>query len=700
MANLIIVESKTKCGTIAKYVSKAFPDSSWVVQASFGHIQDLPAKQLGYNEETWDAVYVPQPSKAKTVTGLIRAAIKANKVYLASDPDREGEAIAAHLFHKFDAAGVPKDRMMRVRFHEITHKAIVEAIQNPGQIDWDMVEAQEGRRILDRMVGYKVSPHLWRRFPERGLSAGRVQSATLFMVSQPYKEAENYNPDQHEEYILESEMDVFERSWKCRSPASQTIPKSIANPPLLSTLCNPTHWSCTMVHSLRDQNPPPPFTTSSLQQEAMGKLKLPIKQTMGIAQDLYEHGLITYMRTDSTHLSGQALSMIHKTIEEKYGKDMIKSRNFKSKAAHAQEAHEAIRPTNTSSMSIPANSKLTDRHKALYVLIWKRTVASQMVAATFDVLTLTCEHESGYTLEGEQSTCKTPGYLQVYGTEPSSSTQPDSSKLTGSCIPKSLSLVTRHKSIPSLYTEGSLVKAMEVSGIGRPSTYAATLEKMFQKGYMELAIYPKRTIQTTSYTIYPSDLQRGVQEKITEHSFFGEKRLLPTSLGLSVCAFVQDNFPYLCSTEFTSQMEDKLDHIADKLLTKPALCEEMWKTLQTSIKALPKITEKVEKAKPSSENYELVDGSKVVVRETRYGPCIQKEQTYINLKPYLQKVKKSMNQLSQNEVAFLASLPQPWSTDSQLCYGRYGFYTKAEDGTTNTIKAAEWKQVQKQFQLL
>ncbi len=481
--NLVIVESPAKAKTIEKFLGKEFK-----VLSSYGHIRDLQKKGLGIDiENDFNPIYEIPADKKKLVDDLKKEASTANMVWLASDEDREGEAIAWHLH---EVLNLNKDNTKRIVFHEITKTAILEAIENPRFIDYNLVNAQQARRVLDRIVGFELSPVLWKKI-KPALSAGRVQSVAVRLIVEREREIKNYNSEPSYRIVasfllpgtVEGEVVELKAELNKR-PKTKEEALEILNG------CNASSFSIEdLITKPGKRSPAPPFTTSTLQQEAARKLGYSVSQTMMIAQRLYESGKITYMRTDSVNLSGFAIHSAQEVITETMGKEYSQPRNYQTKTKGAQEAHEAIRPTNLSMPHVDGNTQ----EKNLYQLIWKRTVASQMSEAQFEKTTATIAISSRnehFTATGE--VIKFDGFLKLYieSVDEDGEDEKNDSTLPPMHIGEILkmdqiSATERFSQAPARYTEASLVRKMEELGIGRPSTYAPTISTIQQREYVE-----------------------------------------------------------------------------------------------------------------------------------------------------------------------------------------------------------------------
>ena len=546
--NLVIVESPAKARTIEKILGKDFN-----VMASLGHVRDLPQYRFGVNvAEDFTPSYEVPKNKKDTVQKLAKAAKAAKAVYLATDPDREGEAISWHLLEASNIKGMP---VRRIVFHEITKTAITEAFDNPREIDMDLVDAQQARRVLDRVVGYRLSPLLWRKL-EKGLSAGRVQSAALRMVSDREQEVTAFVPKEY--WTIEADLNKQKAAKKTAfrallhnqkgKRAKISIDNADQSKAIGTALEGAAYTVARVDKKQAKRNPSPPFTTSTLQQEAGRKLRFTAKKTMAVAQQLYEGlpvgnegqiGLITYMRTDSPSVSNEARNEARKYISEKFGAAYVPTspRAYKARSKGAQEAHEAIRPTSCYRDPTAMKSYLSNDQSKLYELIWKRMVASQMSSALIDQTTAHVEANGSaetYLFRATGSVTAFPGYLTLYHEDaddtPDSEKQPPLPELSPGESLEFLALQQKQHFTqpPPRYTEASLIKALEENGIGRPSTYAPTLS----------------TIQDRKY----------IQKE--------KGRIHPTELGLRVNALLNKHFPDIVNLGFTAAMEQEFDEIS------------------------------------------------------------------------------------------------------------------------------------------
>lgn len=668
--NLVIVESPAKAKTIERILGKDFKVSS-----SFGHIADLPSKELGVDVEgNFAPKYIVSSDKKKVVSELRALSKKADMVWLASDEDREGEAIAWHLAEELK---LDEDKVKRIVFHEITKSAIMKAIENPRQIDYNLVNAQQARRILDRLVGYELSPVLWKKV-KGGLSAGRVQSVAVRLIVEREREIENFETVgsyRVDAEFITSEGSKFKaklpRNFKTEEEARDFLRKNIGASYKISDLTKKP----------ASKSPAPPFTTSTLQQEASRKLYFSVSKTMTIAQRLYEAGLITYMRTDSVNLSNEAKTSAKNEIVASYGEKYSQPRDFKSKSKGAQEAHEAIRPTNMSQQTITGNRDQV----RLYDLIWKRTIASQMANASLertnvkiDVLASEKVDET-FTARGEM--IKFDGFLKVYleGSDMEDEEQDGMLPNMQNGDPLENIYVTateRFTRPPYRYTEASLVKQLEELGIGRPSTYAPTISTIMSRNYVE-----KSAIEGTERKYLQIRLQKdAVKDKTLSEMVGADKgKLIPTDIGIIVNEFLVEHFENILDYNFTAKVEQDFDEIAEGKKEWTEMMREFYEKFHPQVK---KVEEHAERE--SGERILGTDpksGKTVLVRLGRYGPMAQigapddEEKQFASLRPDQQ-----LHLITFEEVMDLFKLPKTLGTyegeEVQVNNGRYGPYVR------------------------
>lgn len=549
--NLVIVESPAKAKTIEKFLGKDF-----VVESSFGHIADLPSKELGVNV---DGDFMPNYSvstdKKAVVKKLKSLAKKADTVWLASDEDREGEAIAWHLYEQLK---LTDDNTKRIVFHEITKKAILQAVENPRHINYNLVNAQQARRVLDRLVGYELSPVLWRKV-KGGLSAGRVQSVAVRLIVERERDIENFTPVASYRVVAEF-VNGDGKKFKAKLPKNfETKAKAEA---FLNTCIEAEFKVDELNTKPAKKSPAAPFTTSTLQQEASRKLYFPVAKTMIMAQRLYEAGLITYMRTDSVNLSEDAKNAAREEITLSYGEAYSNPRNFVTKSKGAQEAHEAIRPTNMSTRSVNIESD----QARLYDLIWKRTLASQMSDAQLErtnVKIINDKNSKIFTANGEVITFE--GFLKVYleGTDNDEEEQEGMlPKLSVNEVLQNnfITATERYTKAPYRFTEASLVKQLEELGIGRPSTYAPTISTIQKREYVAKGMIEGKERDYSQITLKNNQVNTKV---LTETVGSDKGKLIPTDIGKIVNEFLVENFSNILDYSFTANVEKEFDDIAD-----------------------------------------------------------------------------------------------------------------------------------------
>tara|TARA_B110000503_G_scaffold97131_1_gene145902 strand:+ start:27 stop:2525 length:2499 start_codon:yes stop_codon:yes gene_type:complete len=549
--NLVIVESPAKAKTIEKFLGKDFQ-----VESSYGHIADLPSKELGIDVEgDFSPKYIISDDKKPVVKKLKALAKKADTVWLASDEDREGEAIAWHLKEQL---GLKDENTKRIVFHEITKNAILKAVENPRDIDYNMVNAQQARRVLDRLVGYELSAVLWRKV-KGGLSAGRVQSVAVRLIVEKERSIQEFLSETHYKVVAEF-SNIEGKTFKASIPKNFESKNEAEN--FLKSSSNANFLIADLTKKPAKKSPAAPFTTSTLQQEASRKLGFPVAKTMQVAQRLYEAGLITYMRTDSLNLSVDARNAAEEEITSYYGKEYSKQRVFKTKSKGAQEAHEAIRPTN---MKMHTVDKEYDQNR-LYDLIWKRTLASQMSDALLERTNMKIENSENsriFTANGEM--IKFEGFLKVYLEGTDNEDEEQAGMLPTLKVGENLeytfiNATQRFTSPPYRFTEASLVKQLEELGIGRPSTYAPTISTVQRRGYVE-----KGENEGVERNYEQMILAAGTlkSQTLTEKTGSDKNKLIPTDIGNIVNDFLVANFSNILDFGFTARVESSFDDISE-----------------------------------------------------------------------------------------------------------------------------------------
>lgn len=553
--NLVIVESPAKAGTIQKFLG-----DDYVVKSSFGHIRDLNESELSIDVENgFRPEYVVPADKKKVVADLKKAAKAVDTVWLASDEDREGEAISWHLFETLE---LKKENTKRIVFHEITKTAILNAIENPRDIDMSLVDAQQARRVLDRLVGFELSPILWRKIQPK-LSAGRVQSVALRLVVDKEREILAFNNEAYYKVDAVFHPDGTPENTLVKATLDRRFQTKEAAEEFLRRCIGAEFSICEIEKKEGNRFPAAPFTTSTLQQEASRKLRFSVSQTMSIAQKLYEHGLITYMRTDSTNLSSLAINTAKNFICSNFGEEYSKVRQYKTRSKGAQEAHEAIRPTYIENTEIQG----TPQEKKLYELIWKRTVASQMADARIlrtDIKVGADGMEGKFNVQASQVLFD--GFLKLY-MESSDEQQDDEiiilpeMNVGDRMFDKEISAECKFTAAPARYSEATLVKKLEELGIGRPSTYAPTITTLTKaRGYISKGDKPGEKKVVDKLT-----LKKGVIKESTKTETVGAEkgRLLPQEIGIIVTDFLVKNFPNILDYKFTANVEEEFDKIAE-----------------------------------------------------------------------------------------------------------------------------------------
>ncbi|MXV38136.1 type I DNA topoisomerase [Flavobacteriaceae bacterium Ap0902] len=670
--NLVIVESPAKAKTIQKYLGKDFQ-----VESSFGHIVDLPKKNMGIDiENNFEPEYVISPDKEEIVNKLKKATAKSDMIWLASDEDREGEAIAWHLYNTL---GLTRENTKRIVFNEITKNAIQKAIENPREIDEDLVNAQQARRILDRLVGFKMSPVLWKKV-RPGLSAGRVQSVAVRLLVEREKEILDFIPENSFRFVATFTTDKggsFEALLNKEFDTYQEAKAFIER-------CAEAKFKVADVETHPGKrSPAAPFTTSTLQQEASRKLGYPVARTMRVAQQLYEQGLITYMRTDSVNLSQDALTAAASMINSKYGSKYSKTRTYKGKTKGAQEAHEAIRPTDLTQ----ADAGVDASQRRLYDLIWKRTVASQMADANLERTTITVDNsrDQEYIFRGKGEVILFDGFLKVYQESRDEDDEP---------IQKGMSILPKVSVDDSLdakeikgtekfsrhaprYTEATLVRKLEELGIGRPSTYAPTISTIQKRDYVEII-----NLDGEQRDLRVLRLKNGEIKEATETETYGadKRKLKPTDVGIVVNDFLVNYFKTIMDYQFTAKVEEDFDEIASGK-------EDWFNVLNEFYTSFHKVVKDVEENADRASGERLLGqdpetGKNVYARIGRYGPMLQIGEVEDEEKPKFASLKPDQNILTitYEEAMKLFELPKDLGEydgeEVSVNVGRYGPYVK------------------------
>ena len=614
--NLVIVESPAKAKTIEKFLGKDF-----VVKSSFGHIRDLSKKDLGINiAEGFTPVYEIPSDKKKVVDELAKLA-RTKTVWLASDEDREGEAIAWHLT---EVLGLPVDQTKRIVFHEITKRAILEAIEKPRTVNMDLVNAQQARRILDRLVGFELSPVLWKKV-RPALSAGRVQSVAVRLIVEREREIIAFHSTPYFRVVAQFHAAEDPEKTLFKAELSSRFETAAEAEAFLRSAIGACFTVVKSEEKPAQRYPAPPFTTSTLQQEAGRKLGMSVSQTMSVAQHLYEQGLITYMRTDSVNLSQQALAQCKEEIIKLYGEKYSSWHNYKTKTKGAQEAHEAIRPSYIDRQTIEG----TPAEKRLYELIWKRTVASQMVCAELDRTTITIDMSGSkqqFVAQGE--VVRFDGFLRLY----SESTDDDQASESGEgllpkltagdrVLPVQITATERFTQAPARYNEASLVKRLEELGIGRPSTYAPTITTIINRGYV---VKQNRDGVKRGYLQMTLTGDKITTKNLTESYGKEKSRLSPTDIGMVVNDYLEQQFGPIIDYNFTANVEKEFDRIAEGEITWEKMIETFYgpfhKMVDEAIATQPAKTREVRILGTDPRT-----GHTVKARIGRYGPMVEIE---------------------------------------------------------------------------
>lgn len=612
--NLVIVESPAKAKTIEGFLGKDF-----LVKSSYGHIRDLKKGNHGVDiENTYAPVYEVSADKKQIVSELKKLADQAELVWLASDEDREGEAISWHLK---EVLKLKEDKIQRIVFHEITKPAILHAIENPRRINYDLVNAQQARRVLDRLVGFEISPVLWKKV-KPSLSAGRVQSVAVRLVVEREREIRSFLIESAFRINAFFTAQVDGKNHTFKSELNQRFATEAEARNFLEQLNNRSFTVASLEKKPLKKSPAPPFTTSTLQQEAARKLRFSVTKTMKVAQDLYESGKITYMRTDSVNLSQLAIGAAKNEVESAFGQRYSKTRQFKTKTASAQEAHEAIRPT-----YFNVHRTEGDRDaQALYELIWKRAIASQMAEAELEKTTIRIAIDGlpqQFVAEGE--VILFDGFLKVYLESDDEEQDEEQAVLlpavkSGEAVGLNAATATqRYSRPPSRYTEASLVKKLEELGIGRPSTYAPTISTIQKRGYVERS---ELEGQTREYVVLHRD-DKGIKREVkTEITGADKGKMLPTDIGMLVNDFLLEHFPKVMDFRFTAKVEEEFDHIATGSLDWTRMIDEFYKPFHKNVEATIENSERATGERILGQD--PISGHQISVRMARFGPVAVK----------------------------------------------------------------------------
>ena len=701
--NLVIVESPAKAKTIEKFLGKDFK-----VMSSYGHIRDLKKKEISIDMDTLEPDYEIPEEKKKLVSELKSNAKKAEKIWLASDEDREGEAISWHLC---EVLGLDEKNTNRIVFHEITQPAILKAIEEPRHLDMNLVNAQQARRVLDRLVGFKLSPVLWRKV-KPALSAGRVQSVAVRLIVEREREIQNFKSEPYYRVSALFGLTNADGSQSEVKAELDTRFKTHEEVEEFLELCKTAEFTITDIQKKPlKRTPAPPFTTSTLQQEAARKLGFTVSQTMMVAQHLYEHGLITYMRTDSVNLSSLCINTSKQEIIKLWGEEYSKVRQYHTSSKGAQEAHEAIRPTYMENTEIQG----TAQEKKLYELIWKRTAACQMADAQIEKTTVTIEIKdngkalkSNFIANGE--VVKFDGFLKVYRESIEENENENEDDNDSRILPemkagdvlqrREITATERFTQGPLRYTEASLVHKLEELGIGRPSTYAPTISTIQQREYVQ------KGDKKGEERIYTIDTLKGIKvsQKTRKEMVGSDKgKLLPTDIGTVVNDFLMKYFPAIMDYNFTAKVEQEFDEIAEGKEAWTKMLKDFYKNFEPTVEKTMNAREE-HKAGERQLGKEPKTGKPVFVKIGRFGPVVQIGTAEDHEKPRFAQLPKDkgLNTITLEEALELFKLPRTLGeyegSEVIIGAGRFGPYVlhnkkyvslpKAEDPMSITLETA------------
>lgn len=679
--NLVIVESPAKAKTIEKFLGKEYK-----VESSFGHIADLPSNELGVDVDgDFNPKYEVSKDKKAVVKKLKDLAKGADMVWLASDEDREGEAIAWHLA---ETLKLDKAKTKRIVFHEITKTAIQKAIENPRDIDYHLVDAQQARRVLDRIVGYELSPVLWRKV-KGGLSAGRVQSVAVRLIVERERDIQEFNPEAS--YRIDAEFsNEAGQSFKAKLPKNFATKEEAYK--FLESNASAAFKVAELDKKPAKKSPAAPFTTSTLQQEASRKLYFSVSKTMTMAQRLYEAGLITYMRTDSVNLSDEARKGAQAEIKEAYGSKYSKPRNYKGKSKGAQEAHEAIRPTDFAVHTVDI-----DRDQArLYDLIWKRAIASQMSEAELErtnVKVSASTHKELFSANGEVITFD--GFLKVYleGTDDEDSEQDGmlpAMRTNETLLNSYITATERYTRPPYRYTEASLVKQLEELGIGRPSTYAPTISTIQNRNYVEKGAIEGVERNYTQLTLKSGKVK---DKELTEKVGSDKGKLVPTDIGMIVTDFLVNHFGSILDYNFTAKMEADFDEIAEGKEDWKKMMKDFYKDFHPQVEDVQENAERESGERILGKDPKT--GRQVSVRLGKFGPMVQIGTVDDEDKPLFASLSpdQQLSNITYEEAMDLFQLPKTLGEYKgetvEVNNGRYGPYVKYGDNFVSLPKGME-----------
>ena len=692
--NLVIVESPAKAKTIEKFLGKDFK-----VMSSYGHIRDLKKKEISIDMDTLEPDYEIPEEKKKLVSELKSNAKKAEKIWLASDEDREGEAISWHLC---EVLGLDEKNTNRIVFHEITQPAILKAIKEPRHLDMNLVNAQQARRVLDRLVGFKLSPVLWRKV-KPALSAGRVQSVAVRLIVEREREIQNFKSEAYYRVSALFGLTNADGSQSEVKAELDTRFKTHEEVEQFLEQCKTAEFCVTDIQKKPlKRMPAPPFTTSTLQQEAARKLGFTVSQTMMVAQHLYEHGLITYMRTDSVNLSSLCINTSKQEIIKLWGEEYSKVRKYHTSSKGAQEAHEAIRPTYMENLEIQG----TAQEKKLYELIWKRTAACQMADAQIEKTTVTIEiKDNGKTLKSSfianGEVVKFDGFLKVYRESIEENENENEDDSDSRILPdmkkgdilqrREITATERFTQGPLRYTEASLVHKLEELGIGRPSTYAPTISTIQQREYVQ------KGDKKGEERVYTIDTLKGIKvsQKTRKELVGSDKgKLLPTDIGTVVNDFLMKYFPAIMDYNFTAKVEQEFDEIAEGKEAWTKMLKDFYKRFEPTVEKTMNAREE-HKAGERQLGKEPKTGKPVFVKIGRFGPVVQIGTAEDQEKPRFAQLPKDkgLNTITLEEALELFKLPRTLGeyngSDVIIGAGRFGPYSHRTHSGKGPAGAAE-----------
>ncbi|MFZ6023082.1 MAG: type I DNA topoisomerase [Bacteroidota bacterium] len=676
--NLLIVESPAKAKTIEKILGSDFE-----VKSCYGHIRDLEKDDMGIDvNNQYQPRYIVPDDKERVVKELRQLARKADEVWLASDEDREGESISWHLA---EVLGLDPKTTKRIVFHEITAPAIKKAVEQPRLINMNLVNAQQARRVLDRLVGFELSPVLWRKIGmQRSLSAGRVQSVAVRLIVEREREINHFIPESSykiEAIFTAKDINNRDVSFKADGPSKLNTQETASA--FLTGCKNAVYKVQDVTVKPAKRSPAAPFTTSTLQQEASRKLGYGVSKTMLLAQKLYESGKITYMRTDSINLSDTAMADIRKEINNSYGNNYYQPRKYKNKNESAQEAHEAIRPTYMNNRTVADEDT-----RKLYELIWRRTIASQMSDAEFEKTVAKIDISTNQeTLSATGEVMKFDGFLKVYLEGKDEEDEEDNDGMlppltAGQVLDfREMTATEKFTRAAPRYTEASLVKKLEELGIGRPSTYAPTISTIIKRNYVEKR--DKEGIKRQVNILRLNPKQELAKEILTENTGAEKAKLFPTDLGMVVTDFLKQHFSKVMDFGFTARIEEEFDEIAEGKTRWSSMIDEFYKPFHENIEHT---LENAERAKGERElGIDEITGKKVIARMGRYGPMVQIGQVDDEEKPRFAKLKadQSIETITMEEAMELFALPRVLGTyeeqELSVNVGRFGPYIKLGD---------------------